>query len=209
MVKTPPRILGSGRTKSCYVCKRQRAMSEFRRDASRSTGLSSRCKECDTRARAERSRRKAALRRGVRSRTRVYMATAKVVAARQREARRQTRAPKAAYRRLCKVCGAPSMSNYHSYCQSCRDAKWRDTRAKTNNKLRGYDIGHVRLRRRLKPLVASGTVACARCGKLIRPGEPWDLGHDDYDRSKYSGPEHRRCNRATWGRQSRVVSRAW
>ena len=26
-----------------------------------------------------------------------------------------------------------------------------------------------------------------RGGGLIRPGEPWDLGHDDCDRSRYRG----------------------
>lgn len=79
-------------------------------------------------------------------------------------------------------------------------------KAKTSS--RGYGSHHQRLRKALKAKVAAGLVACARCGQTIRPGEPWDLGHDDYDRRRYTGPEHARCNRATAGRRQRV-SRAW
>lgn len=65
---------------------------------------------------------------------------------------------------------------------------------------RGYGTAHQRMREYWRPIVAGGRVACARCGRIIGPGDPWDLGHDDHDRSKYSGPECQRCNRGTKGR---------
>ncbi len=41
-------------------------------------------------------------------------------------------------------------------------------------------------------------VRCARCGEFIEPGTPRSLGHvDGTERTVYSGPEHRRCNRQT------------
>jgi hypothetical protein len=62
---------------------------------------------------------------------------------------------------------------------------------------KGYGAQHQRLRAQLAPAVARGTVACARCGHLIPPGAPWDLGHrDGTGKREYQGPEHQRCNRA-------------
>jgi hypothetical protein len=84
---------------------------------------------------------------------------------------------------------------------------------------RGYGQKHRVLRARWSRLVASGNCFCARCGQVILAGEPWDLGHDDLDRSEYTGPEHASCNRRAGGRngglararQRRVVawSREW
>lgn len=54
----------------------------------------------------------------------------------------------------------------------------------------------------------NGGVICWRCLEPIVPGQPWDLGHDDFNRAMYKGPEHRHCNRATAGRK-RDVSRPW
>jgi hypothetical protein len=66
---------------------------------------------------------------------------------------------------------------------------------------REYGRRHKLIRAKFADVVLAGGVRCARCGDLIRPGDPWDLGHVDGDRSRYSGPEHRRCNRATASRR--------
>lgn len=42
--------------------------------------------------------------------------------------------------------------------------------------------------------VDAGRAHCWRCGGRLTPGQPWHLGHDDYDRSIYRGPEHPHCN---------------
>jgi len=65
---------------------------------------------------------------------------------------------------------------------------------KSTTSERGYGPEHDRLRAELAPVVATGTVRCWRCGRLIAAGAPWHLGHDDVDRSVYRGPEHPRCN---------------
>lgn len=63
---------------------------------------------------------------------------------------------------------------------------------------RGYDAKHKRIRANIqKRMNASEQFYCWRCTKPINPGEPWDLGHDDNDRTRYMGPEHAGCNRAT------------
>ncbi|VAZ77477.1 hypothetical protein LAUMK4_05844 [Mycobacterium persicum] len=70
---------------------------------------------------------------------------------------------------------------------------------------RGYGRAHKQRRQRLTALVKSGEAVCWRCGQPIHPQEPWDLGHDDHDRTQYRGPEHRRCNRATKGRNKQPL----
>lgn len=98
--------------------------------------------------------------------------------------------------------------------------------ARASTSERGYGAKHQALRRRWAPVVKRGEAVCARCGKWI-PADPsvvrcprcgrfhlgWDLGHDDRDRSVWSGPEHECCNRGTAThrmrrRVERVVSRA-
>jgi hypothetical protein len=60
-----------------------------------------------------------------------------------------------------------------------------------------YGHHHRTIRARLAPIVRTGTAMCARCGQFIGPNEPWDLGHDDADPTRYAGPEHQKCNRGT------------
>lgn len=62
---------------------------------------------------------------------------------------------------------------------------------------RGYGYRHQQLRRWWAPRVATGLVACWRCGVAIRPEDGWDLGHQDGSQVLYRGPEHHLCNRAT------------
>lgn len=77
---------------------------------------------------------------------------------------------------------------------------------------RGYGREHQKLRKKVKVEVDGGNAYCWRCGRLISPHEDWDLGHDDDDRTKYMGPEHQRCNRATARHKAANVvdeSREW
>lgn len=66
---------------------------------------------------------------------------------------------------------------------------------------RGYGARHTRLRKRYEPTVRAGQATCWRCGQPIKAEEPWDLGHDDDDRTQYRGPEHVACNRGAPGRR--------
>lgn len=70
----------------------------------------------------------------------------------------------------------------------------------------GYGKVHKRLRAELAERMRKGEVFfCWRCRRVINPARPWDLGHDDWDRSIYRGPEHVACNRATRGRRDRKI----
>ena len=83
-------------------------------------------------------------------------------------------------------------------------------KSSSGTKLRGYGSAHKRLRRAWDLKVQAGGVRCARCHCPIVPGTPWDLGHDDHDRTKYNGAEHRRCNRGAPRRKRKLrTSRDW
>lgn len=68
---------------------------------------------------------------------------------------------------------------------------------------RGYGYRHRETRRRWEQRVRAGGVTCWRCRQAISPDDPWDLGHDDHDRTRYRGPEHRHCNRSAGGQAKR------
>lgn len=74
---------------------------------------------------------------------------------------------------------------------------------KASTTARGYGWQHQQLRNKYRHLVASGRAICWRCGNPIPPGAPWDLGHDDNDRTRYRGPEHQSCNRGAPNRRRR------
>jgi hypothetical protein len=70
---------------------------------------------------------------------------------------------------------------------------------------RGYGWSHQQVRARWAPLVAAGQAFCADCGGWIPPGAAWDMGHRE-DRSGWTGPEHRRCNRAKGARKRNAMA---
>lgn len=72
-----------------------------------------------------------------------------------------------------------------------------------------YDYRHRKLRAAVALVVARGDAYCARCGGWIHPSEGFDLDHNDEDRTKYLGPSHVRCNRATSGRRKQEQIRRW
>jgi hypothetical protein len=95
-------------------------------------------------------------------------------------------------------------------------------RAKTTAE-RGYGNPHQVERARWEPKVRAGLVDChaVRClepARAIASDADWDLGHTP-DRTRWTGPEHRRCNRSEGGARGAAVtngqrtalkhSRAW
>jgi hypothetical protein len=108
-------------------------------------------------------------------------------------------------RRATRVCSTPGCADLTDHpsglCDDCRAARYKQAdAARPSSAERGYGPAHQQLRREWAPRVEAGGVNCTRCGILIVPGTAWDLGHDDNDRSRYTGPEHQVCNRATRGR---------
>jgi hypothetical protein len=99
----------------------------------------------------------------------------------------------------CLDCGTLSDK---ARCPACRGRRNRERDARRGSSTaRGYDHKHEQTRESWQPHVNAGQVTCWRCNEPIEPGEPWDLGHDDHDRTITRGPEHaNRCNRSAGGR---------
>jgi hypothetical protein len=95
---------------------------------------------------------------------------------------------------VCAQPGCPALTEQ----RRCPTHTRAQERARGTRTARGYGPQHVALRAQWAPLVATGLVQCHRpgCPYLIPADAPWDLGHNDTDRSRYQGPEHRACNRA-------------
>lgn len=80
----------------------------------------------------------------------------------------------------------------------CRPEHRPDKRESTTQ--RGYGSAHRRERAKWADLMAEQgylechALACLMHTRSIGPHEPWDLGHT-LDRSGWTGPEHRHCNR--------------
>ena len=100
----------------------------------------------------------------------------------------------------CSQAGCPNKASIRGKCPD--HARAADLGRGTRQQ-RGYDRKHDQLRKQWAPVVATGTVKCARCGRLIGAHEPWDLDHDDRDRTKYLGPSCAACNRRSGGRNVR------
>lgn len=100
-----------------------------------------------------------------------------------------------------KVCSRPGCPHKATQRGKCDQHARADDQARGTSTERGYTAEHRAIRRAWEPKVAAGGVRCARCHQPIHPGTPWDLGHDDNDRTKYRGPEHAgQCNRSAGGR---------
>jgi hypothetical protein len=101
--------------------------------------------------------------------------------------------------RACKLCIRETWSPHSPYCRDHRPSlEQRQLWTKKSRAARGYREAHKAMRGRFAALVATGLAVCARCGKPIAPGAPFDLGHAP-DHTGWTGPEHPKCNRVAGG----------
>lgn len=101
-----------------------------------------------------------------------------------------------------RVCSKPGCPTLIPQGQSrCTPHKREADKARGTRQERGYDAEHDAERRRWLDIIDGGAaVYCARgCGRRIRYGDPFDLGHND-KRTAWTGPECEHCNRSAGGR---------
>lgn len=101
-------------------------------------------------------------------------------------------------KRRCASTNCPNLTPAgRTYCP--QHARERD-KQRGRRQARGYDRDYDSERNKIASTVAAGRATCWRCGQPITTGTPWDLGHDDHDRTTIHGPEHATCNRSAAGR---------
>jgi hypothetical protein len=103
-------------------------------------------------------------------------------------------------RRICGKTGCPNPATGRYCTQHNREAD----KARGSREARGYTNAHRELRKAFIPEHQAGTLTCWRCKQIIPANEPFDLGHDDEDRTIYRGPEHTRCNRSAAGKRAHL-----
>jgi len=69
--------------------------------------------------------------------------------------------------------------------------RWSGSRG-VNTTAAGYGSQHQKLRKAL--LAKAYGQPCSRCGLPMLPGQALHLDHDDYDRTKWRGFSHAKCN---------------
>lgn len=102
--------------------------------------------------------------------------------------------------RVCLDC--PRLTPTGPRCPDCQRARASAIAEQTWEP--GERAKHRALRNRYQRRMNAGeTFRCWRCDNPIDP-KYWDLGHDDWDRSIYRGPECPSCNRSAAGRKRPV-----
>ena len=97
--------------------------------------------------------------------------------------------------RRCIEC--PALVPNSARAGRCPNCNRKREAARGNSNERGYGVQHQKLRASYQRRMTRGEVfTCWRCGLPVDP-HAWDLGHVDGDKSRYRGPEHPACNRAT------------
>lgn len=103
-----------------------------------------------------------------------------------------------------RVCATPGCPRLQAEARCLEHRRAKDLERGTKQQ-RGYDYRHVTTRLDWIPIVAEGLTECRRASNgtcravspIIRPDEPWDLGHPDRECPAPRSPEHEGCNRAT------------